>query len=138
MEIGIENSHPYEKGIIKILKTLNKELSLNLESINLHLISDEELLEINKEFLDHDYYTDIITFDLRDEYSNHSEIFISLDRVRENAVNFKITENEELSRIVIHGLLHLSGLKDKTKEEIKVMRAAENMFLKKLFHVKPE
>lgn len=138
MDIEIENSHPFEESIRRIIITLDQELSLNLDSLNLHFITDKELLEINKEYLNHDYFTDIITFDLRDKESNEAEIFISIDRVRENAINYNVTENEELSRIVIHGLLHLSGLKDKTEDESKIMRAAENKFLAKLFHVKQE
>ncbi len=138
MNIEIENSHPFEESIRRIIITLDQELSLNLDSLNLHFITDKELLEINKEYLNHDYFTDIITFDLRDKESNEAEIFISIDRVRENAINYNVTENEELSRIVIHGLLHLSGLKDKTEDESKIMRAAENVFLTKLFHVKQE
>ena len=138
MDIEIENSHPFEESIRRIIFTLDQELSLNLDSLNLHFITDKELLEINKEYLNHDYFTDIITFDLRDKESNEAEIFISIDRVRENAINYNVTENEELSRIVIHGLLHLSGLKDKTEKDSKTMRTAENKFLAKLFHVKPE
>ncbi len=138
MDIEIENSHPFEESIRRIIFTLDQELSLNLDSLNLHFITDKELLEINKEYLNHDYFTDIITFDLRDKESNEAEIFISIDRVRENAINYNVTENEELSRIVIHGLLHLSGLEDKTEKDSKIMRAAENKFLAKLFHVKQE
>ena len=138
MEIEIENSHPFEESIRRIIITLDQELSLYLDSLNLHFITDKELLEINKEYLKHDYFTDIITFDLRDNVSKEAEIFISIDRVRENAIKYNVTENEELSRIVIHGLLHLSGLKDKTEKDSQIMRTAENKFLAKLFHVKPE
>jgi probable rRNA maturation factor len=138
VEIEIENSHPFEESIRRIIITLDQELSLYLDSLNLHFITDKELLEINKEYLKHDYFTDIITFDLRDNVSKEAEIFISIDRVRENAISYNVTENEELSRIVIHGLLHLSGLKDKTEKDSQIMRTAENKFLAKLFHVKPE
>ncbi len=138
MEIEIENSHPFEESIRRIIITLDQELSLYLDSLNLHFITDKELLEINKEYLKHDYFTDIITFDLRDNVSKEAEIFISIDRVRENAISYNVTENEELSRIVIHGLLHLSGLKDKTEKDSQIMRTAENKLLAKLFHVKPE
>jgi probable rRNA maturation factor len=138
VEIEIENSHPFEESIRRIIITLDQELSLYLDSLNLHFITDKELLEINKEYLKHDYFTDIITFDLRDNVSKEAEIFISIDRVRENAISYNVTENEELSRIVIHGLLHLSGLKDKTEKDSQIMRTAENKLLAKLFHVKPE
>ena len=138
MEIEIENSHPFEESLRRIIITLDQELSLYLDSLNLHFITDKELLEINKEYLKPDYFTDIITFDLRDNVSKEAEIFISIDRVRENAISYNVTENEELSRIVIHGLLHLSGLKDKTEKDSQIMRTAENKLLAKLFHVKPE
>jgi rRNA maturation RNase YbeY len=138
VEIEIENSHPFEESIRRIIITLDQELSLYLDSLNLHFITDKELLEINKEYLKHDYFTDIITFDLRDNVSKEAEIFIRIDRVRENAISYNVTENEELSRIVIHGLLHLSGLKDKTEKDSQIMRTAENKLLAKLFHVKPE
>jgi rRNA maturation RNase YbeY len=138
VEIEIENSHPFEESIRRIIITLDQELSLYLDSLNRHFITDKELLEINKEYLKHDYFTDIITFDLRDNVSKEAEIFISIDRVRENAISYNVTENEELSRIVIHGLLHLSGLKDKTEKDSQIMRTAENKLLAKLFHVKPE
>lgn len=138
MEIEIENSHPFEESIRRIIITLDQELSLYLDSLYLHFITDKELLEINKEYLKHDYFTDIITFDLRDNVSKEAEIFISIDRVRENAISYNVTENEELSRIVIHGLLHLSGLKDKTEKDSQIMRTAENKLLAELFHVKPE
>ncbi len=137
MEINLINTlnYPFENNSAA-LKELNQELKLNLDALNIHLISDEELLSINKEYLQHDYYTDIITFDLRDEWSNEAELFISVDRVKENAAKIDIDEETELRRVCIHGLLHLSGLKDKTKEEEEKMRLTENKYLDLLFHVK--
>ena len=72
MEIEIENSHPFEESLRRIIITLDQELSLYLDSLNLHFITDKELLEINKEYLKHDYFTDIITFDLRDNVSKEA------------------------------------------------------------------
>jgi probable rRNA maturation factor len=137
MEINLINTlnYPFENNSAA-LKELNQELKLNLDALNIHLISDDELLSINKEYLQHDYYTDIITFDLRDEWSNEAELFISVDRVKENAAKIDIDEETELRRVCIHGLLHLSGLKDKTKEEVEKMRLTENKYLDLLFHVK--
>ncbi|MBR9859892.1 rRNA maturation RNase YbeY [bacterium] len=93
-------------------------------------LGDEELLSINIQALDHNYYTDIITFDYSDDddYS-HSEIYISVDRVRENAKEFKTEFKTELLRVCVHGLLHLGGYADKTDEESKKMRAAEEHYL---------
>jgi probable rRNA maturation factor len=97
--------------------------------------SDEYLLNINQEFLKHDYYTDIITFDLSGAKEVRSEIYVSTDRVRENAVSNSTFFKEELIRVLFHGALHLCGYKDKKKEEISLMRRKENYYLA-YFHVK--
>lgn len=93
---------------------------------------DEYLLEVNKQYLQHDYYTDVITFDYVENDLIGGDIFISTDRVRENALAFGSSETEELHRVIIHGALHLLGLKDKSKEEASQMREAENEALKLL------
>jgi len=115
---------------------LNKDLLLDLDSLSIHLVSDEALLKINIEYLNHDYYTDIITFDLRDETSSDAEIFISIDRVKENADTNELPFEQELLRVAIHGMLHLSGINDKTGSEKAEMRKLEEKYLQKLFHVK--
>lgn len=93
--------------------------------------SDDYLLDLNKKQLNHDYYTDIITFDLRetDEDDLLCEMYISLDRVLENAEEYNCTFAEELKRVMVHGLLHLSGLNDVTESEKKIMREAENKLI---------
>src|SRR5574344_2660939 len=78
---------------------------------------DEYLLEVNKQYLQHDYYTDVITFDYVENDLISGDIFISTDRVRENALAFGSSETEELHRVIIHGVLHLLGLKDKSEKE---------------------
>ena len=88
--------------------------------------SDEHLLNINKEFLNHDTYTDIITFDYSEKKAISGEIFISIDRVRENAGKYKVTFEKELLRTVIHGVLHLCGYGDKKPTDKKKMRAKED------------
>ena len=88
-------------------------------------VSDEELLAINRSHLDHDYYTDIITFDYSSKKKLEGEIYISVDRVRENGIDF----NLELIRVMCHGVLHMLGFKDKTKEEVLVMREKENEWI---------
>lgn len=100
-------------------------------TINYIFCSDEHLLGINKEYLQHDYYTDIITFDMSDsEEVVSADIFVSLDRVRDNAAELGVEESEELHRVMIHGVLHLCGYGDKTEQEQKEMRSAENQYLK--------
>lgn len=93
---------------------------------------DEYLLEVNKQYLQHDYYTDVITFDYVENDLISGDIFISTDRVRENALAFGSSETEELHRVIIHGALHLLGLKDKSEKEASQMRQAENEALKLL------
>ena len=98
--------------------------------LNYIFCTDDFLLEINKEYLNHDTYTDIITF----QYSSNpieGDIYISVERTRENAAQLGTEENEELRRVIIHGALHLCGYKDKSEEEEEVMRSKEDYYLAK-------
>lgn len=95
--------------------------------------SDAYLLNINKQFLNHDTYTDIITFDYTADAVLGGEIYISIDRVKENALKFDVTVTEELCRVMVHGLLHLAGYKDKTSAQKQEMRDAEDAALALLF-----
>jgi len=92
--------------------------------------SDEKILEVNKQYLNHDYYTDIITFDYSDGSIISGDIFISIDTVRSNAEEFKVNFDEELRRIIIHGVLHLCGQDDQTPELRAEMIEKENLALK--------
>ncbi len=92
--------------------------------------SDNYLLEMNKNYLNHDYYTDVITFDYCENDIVSGDIFISIDRIKENAKIYKTTFQNELHRIMIHGVLHLVGYSDKTDKEQKQMREKENFYLK--------
>jgi len=94
--------------------------------------SDNYLLEVNKNYLDHDYFTDIITFDYVEGFLISGDIFISVDRVLDNSVEFKTTFENELNRILIHGVLHLLGYKDKDKKDKLLMTEKENIYLKLL------
>ena len=98
---------------------------------NIHYVfcSDERELEVNRQFLGHDYYTDIITFDYSTASTLNGDIFISLDTVRSNAEQLGIAFEDELHRILIHGILHLTGQGDKTPETKAVMTAKENQAL---------
>ena len=94
--------------------------------------SDEYLLDVNRKYLDHDYYTDVITFDYVEGEMVSGDIFISLDRVSENARNLYLSFLEELDRIMVHGVLHLLGYKDKSKKDKILMTEREDYFLKLL------
>lgn len=91
--------------------------------------SDEKILEVNREYLQHDYYTDIITFDYCEDNLLSGDLFISLDTVKTNAEEFKTEYEEELHRTIIHGILHLCGINDKGEGEREIMEAAENKAL---------
>jgi len=103
-------------------------------SLNYVFCSDEYLLSINKQFLQHDYYTDIITFDLSSTNQQvEGEIYISIDRVKDNAQQLGTTIKQELHRVIFHGVLHLCGYKDKKPSDEKNMRALEEKYLKLYF-----
>ena len=91
--------------------------------------SDDRILEVNKEFLQHDYYTDIITFDYDEDDIISGDLVISLDTVKSNAELFHKNYDEELHRVIIHGILHLCGINDKGPGEREIMEAAENKAL---------
>ena len=92
-------------------------------------VNDEKILEVNREYLGHDYYTDIITFDYCEDDTLNGDLVISLDTVKSNAELFKKDYNEELHRVIIHGVLHLCGINDKGPGEREIMEAAENKAL---------
>ena len=92
-------------------------------------VDDEKILEVNREYLGHDYYTDVITFDYDEPGIISGDIVISLDTVRTNAEKFGKTYDEELRRVIIHGILHLCGINDKGPGEREIMEAAENKAL---------
>ena len=102
--------------------------------INYVFCDDKYLLKMNQHFLNHDTYTDIISFDNSMGNELHGDIFISTERVRENAIIFEVSFEEELRRVLVHGVLHLCGYKDKTKEESDLMRSKEDEKLA-MFHV---
>ena len=97
--------------------------------INYVFCTDEYLHKINLQYLNHDTYTDIISFDYRVGKQLHGDIFISIDRVRENATKFEVDFNSELLRVLIHGILHFCGYKDKLDNEVNAMRAKEDYYV---------
>jgi probable rRNA maturation factor len=115
-----------KKFIGKQIKKEGKELA----SLNYVFCSDESLLAINKEFLQHDFFTDIITFDFSEKGQPiNAEIYISVERVKENAVSYHSSFRKELQRVIFHGVLHLCGYKDKTPKDAKLMREMEDRWL---------
>jgi probable rRNA maturation factor len=102
--------------------------------INYIFCDDEYLLEINQQYLDHDTLTDIISFDYSVGNELHGDIYISIERVRDNASDFAVSFEEEFLRVMVHGILHYSGYKDKSEEDEQLMREKENDKIK-LFHV---
>lgn len=112
-----------------IEKSVKKE-GLSIESLNYVFCSDKYLLEINKQFLDHNYYTDIISFDLSEVPGQLiGEVYISVDRVKDNAKTHGATFSEELLRVIFHGALHFCGYKDKKPADAKKMRQMEDLWL---------
>jgi len=115
----------------QFIEKLFKREGKNLESLDYIFCSDKYLLQINKAYLKHDFLTDVITFDLSTSRAMTGEIYISADRVRQNAVTFKTSLREEFHRVIFHGALHLCGYKDKTARQQKEMGVAEDLYLKK-------
>lgn len=97
--------------------------------LNIVFCSDEYLLGINKQYLSHDYYTDIITFGGSQKGEIGGEIYISLERVRENSKEYGIRYADELHRVIVHGVLHMIGYKDKSDKDVKQMRSKEDLYL---------
>lgn len=98
-------------------------------NISIIFCSDNYVLDINQKYLQHDYFTDIITFDYCEGDRLSGDLFISVDSVRENSVEFRTEFKDELNRVIIHGLLHLVGYDDHTEKDIKLMRSKENYYL---------
>ena len=98
-------------------------------NINIIFCSDEYLLKMNKQYLEHDYYTDVITFNYVENNIISGDLFISYERIKENAENYNTEIKRELIRVVFHGILHLVGYKDKTDAEKKIMREKEDFYL---------
>lgn len=114
------------------LSDVAQEEGKSLVEVTYVFCSDERLREINVEFLDHDYYTDIITFPYADDRI-HGDIFISSERVADNAKTLGVGFEHELCRVLVHGVLHLAGYSDKTPDEERAMRAREDHYLAQLF-----
>ena len=112
------------------IKAIVKKEKKETGSINYIFTSDESLLKINLEYLKHNTYTDIITFDYSENKKINGDVFISIERISENAKKFDVSFEDELRRVMIHGVLHLCGYKDKSKTDSDLMRKRENAALR--------
>lgn len=108
------------------LSSVAESEGFSLSDLTLIFCSDDHLLKINQDFLEHDYYTDIITFDYCSDDLISGDLFISIDRVIDNAKYFNVTFDQELHRVIVHGVLHLCGYQDKSPEEETIMRQKES------------
>ena len=111
------------------LKMVAESEIRRLGDINIIFCSDNYILDVNMKYLQHDYFTDIITFDYCEKKVLSGDLFISVDSVRENSVYFGTEFEDELNRVIVHGLLHLIGYDDHSEDDIKVMREKENYYL---------
>jgi len=122
------------KAVKNWINKIIEQESFTVEVLNYQFVNDHEMLKVNKKYLDHDTYTDIITFDYTEGHKLSADIYISTERVSENAVEFNTSYSQEMTRVLIHGVLHCIGYADKTPQEKQIMRNKENETLK-LFHV---
>jgi rRNA maturation RNase YbeY len=125
---NLVNEHEISEWISNAIK----EENCTEGEINYVFCSDDYLHKINIDFLNHDTLTDIISFDYSVGKELHGEIYISVDRVKENALDFNVRFEQELSRVIIHGVLHYCGYKDKTDSEAQLMRSKEDFYLERL------
>ena len=118
----------------KFIESIFKKEKKKIQGLNYVFCTDEELLKINRQYLHHDYYTDIVSFELskKDEPAE-GDIYISIDRIRDNALNLGEPLFKELHRVIFHGALHLCGYKDKTRSQSLEMRNKEEEYLSRYF-----
>ncbi len=126
----LENEEKVTEWISNVIQSENK----NIGEISYIFMTDEALLDLNKKHLNHDYYTDVISFDYTEDSVISGDIFISIDRVKENAIEFNTDFSKELFRVIIHGVLHFCGYKDKSIKEEALMRLKEEEKLH-MFHM---
>ena len=129
-EFSLDNEVAISRWIANVILSENKKEG----EINYIFCDDEYLLQINQEHLNHDYYTDIISFDYTVGNEINGDMFISVDRVKENAADFNVSFEVELKRVIVHGVLHYCGYKDKTESDEELMRQKEDEKLA-MFHV---
>ena len=127
VQFTFANRAALKQQIQKLFKAENCVLS----NLNIIFCTDKALLQINRDFLQHDYYTDIITFPINQSKACiEAELYISIDRIRDNAKTAAVSFKEELHRVIFHGCLHLTGYNDKSSQQIKKMREREDHYLR--------
>jgi probable rRNA maturation factor len=131
IDFQLDSETQYSQWISTVINSEQKKEG----EINYIFCDDDYLLEINQQYLNHDTLTDIISFDYSIGNELHGDIFISVERVRENAIEFEVSFDEELRRVLVHGVLHYCGYKDKSDEDELIMRQKEEEKMQ-LFHVK--
>ena len=131
LDFKLEDETIYSDWISKVISSENRDEG----EINYIFCDDDYLIELNQQYLDHDTLTDVISFDYSEGNELHGDIFISIERVRDNAADFKVAFDEELKRVLVHGVLHYCGYKDKSERDEILMRQKEEEKMK-LFHVK--
>ncbi|MBP3839123.1 MAG: rRNA maturation RNase YbeY [Prevotella sp.] len=122
---GVRIPPMYRRRVNQWIRRIAAKYGKKVGDLNYMFVDDERILKANKKFLKHNYYTDVITFDNSEGNVIQGDIMISVDTVRSNAESLGITFDAELDRVIIHGVLHMCGLKDKTKAEKAQMREAE-------------
>ncbi len=123
---------PNRTKLKQFIETIFRKEKRKLQRLNYVFCADKQLLDINRQYLNHNYYTDIITFELSHKgVPIEGEIYISVDRVKANAILLKQTFFDELHRVIFHGALHLCGYNDKNKKDISKMREVEDYLIKK-------
>ena len=130
---GVSLIFKNKKAVSSWLSSVIKSFKKDVGTLNFIFCTDEYLLTINKSYLSHNHYTDIITFDYCEENKVSGDLFISIERVKEYSLKNNIEFNNEIHRVIVHGVLHLCGLNDKTEREKEKMRAQENKFLALFF-----
>jgi probable rRNA maturation factor len=131
LDFKLEDEAAYSDWISKVISSEYKHEG----EINYIFCDDDYLIGLNQQYLDHDTLTDIISFDYSEGNNLQGDIFISIERVRDNALDFDVLFEEELKRVLVHGVLHYCGYKDKSEEDEKLMRQKEEEKMK-MFHVK--
>ena len=129
-EFTLENEEAISRWISNVIKSEDKKEG----EVNYIFCDDEYLLQLNQQHLQHDYYTDIISFDYSVGNEIHGDLFISIERVKDNAIEFNVAFDDELKRVIVHGILHYCGYKDKSEADELLMRSKEDKKLA-MFHV---
>ena len=130
-EVEIKYSLKEKRRIKEWLNLVAFEEGSKIQNLNFLIVGDKRMIHFNKTYLNHDYSTDIITFDNSENKKISGDIVISIERVKENSKKYKVKLEDELRRVMVHGLLHLLGYDDKNEKEKKIIRKKENYYLKR-------